>query len=342
MIVSVVSMPEGVVTRTGLPEARERLRASGLVIVTVEQEDDDPPCAEQPLSRLLGVEDEAWEWFGEPQDEVRAEYHGDFAACVVPVVHSGRRISYVQVLVDPRHLVIFHRGPVDAVGTFLERLAVDSPAESFVALFLFLQGVLETFRRAVTDSHLEVEDLEEAMFAERRPEQVRLLARQRRHAAQLHRAFLPYAALAQEVLVRRRMTSHGLSDERRALNSLHEHTVQLVLLEIESLRDAARRAAGSYASLIADQQNVVINRLTVVSMIFLPLSFLTGFFGMNFAFLTNRMESEDSFLWLGLGLQLLAVVMAMYYVLYRTHWRQLRVTHARDTLDDLDSLDSQS
>ncbi|MFB7330228.1 CorA family divalent cation transporter [Streptomyces adustus] len=336
-----MSMPEGVVTRTGLPQARERLQASGLVIVTVEQEDDDPPSGDQPLSRLLGVEDEAWEWFGEPQDAVRAEYRGDFAACVVPVVQGTRRVSHVQLLVDPRHLVIVHRGPVDAVTTFMERLPVDTPADAATALFLFLQGVLETFRRAVTDCHLEVEDLEEAMFVERRPEQVRMLARQRRRAAQLHRAFLPYAALAQEVLVRRRMTAHGLSDERRALNSLHEHTVQLVLLEIESLRDAARRAAGSYASLIADQQNVVINRLTVVSMIFLPLSFLTGFFGMNFTFLTNRMESEDSFLWLGLGLQLLAVVMAMYYVLYRTHWRQLRVTHARDTLDDLDALDSQ-
>ncbi|MGW2824067.1 magnesium transporter CorA family protein [Streptomyces sp. NPDC001443] len=334
-------MPEGVVTRTGPAQARERLRASGLVIVTVEQEDDDTPSDDQPLSRLLGVEDEAWEWFGEPQDEVRAEYHGDFAACVVPVVHGGRRITHVQVLVGPTHLVIAHRGPADAVDTFVGRLPVDTPADSFTALFLFLQGVLETFRRAVTDSHLEVEDLEEAMFVERRPEQVRMLARQRRRAAQLHRAFLPYAALAQEVLVRRRMTNHGLTEERRALNSLHEHTVQLVLLEIESLRDAARRAAGSYTSLIADQQNVVINRLTVVSMIFLPLSFLTGFFGMNFAFLTSGMQSEDSFLWLGLGLQLLAVVMAMYYVLYRTHWRQLRVNHARDALDDLDALDSQ-
>ncbi|MGX1541683.1 magnesium transporter CorA family protein [Streptomyces adustus] len=336
-----MSVPDGVVTRTGLPQARERLRASGLVIVAVEQEDDDPPSDDPPLSRLLGVEDHAWEWFGRPQEEVRAEYHGDFAACVVPVVHGGRRINHVQVLVGPRHLVIVHRGPADAVDTFIGRLPVDTPADAVTALFLFLQGVLETFRRAVTDSHLEVEDLEEAMFVERRPEQVRLLAQVRRRAAQLHRAFLPYAALAQEILVRRRMTNHGLTDERRALNSLHEHTVQLVLLEIESLRDAARRAAGSYASLIADQQNVVINRLTVVSMIFLPLSFLTGFFGMNFAFLTNRMESEDSFLWLGLGLQLLAVVMAMYYVLYRTHWRQLRVNHARDALDDLDTLDSQ-
>ncbi|MFD8999801.1 CorA family divalent cation transporter [Streptomyces sp. NPDC059582] len=332
MIVSVVSMPEGVVARTELAEARERLGASGFVIVDIDRE-GDPPHDVTPLWQRLGLEGEGWEWFGTPQEEVRADYRGDSAACVVPVACGGQ-VSYVHVLVDRRYLVTVHQGPVALVDTFIERLPLDAPADPVTALFLFLQGVLESFRRAVTEAHLEVEDLEEEMFAQREPEQVQQLARLRRRAARLHRAFLPYAALAQEILVRRRVANQGISDERKAMNTLHEHTVQLVLLEIESLRDATRRAAGSYASLIADQQNVVINRLTIVSMVFLPLSFLTGFFGMNFAYLTNGLESEHSFLTLGLGLQVGAVAVAMYYVLYRTHWRQLRLSRDRDAVDE--------
>ncbi|MEU1528801.1 magnesium transporter CorA family protein [Streptomyces fagopyri] len=332
MIVSVVSMPEGVVVRTDLAEACERLTAPGFVIVDIDQEDDPPPDG-RPLSRRLGLDAEIWEWIGERQEHVRADYREGAAAGIVPVV-CGDRIAYVQIHADEEHLITVHRGPVELIDTFVERLRHDRPTDAVTALFLILQGVLESFRRAVTEAHLEVEDLEEAMFEERQPQHAQTLAGLRRRAAQLHRVFLPYASVVQEILVRRRMTNHAIPEERLAMNQLHEHTVQLVLLEIESLRDATRRAAGSYASIVADQQNLVINRLTVVSMIFLPLSFLTGFFGMNFNFLTNRLTTEDSFLALGLGLQAVSVVAALYYVLYRTHWRQLRDSRSRGTGHD--------
>ncbi|MET7907359.1 CorA family divalent cation transporter [Streptomyces avermitilis] len=332
MIVSVVSMPEGVVARTGLTQAREHLASARFVIVDIEQE-EEPPLDDEPLSRRLGLDDAAWKWLGRPDEHVRVEYHAGTAAGVVPVV-CGNQVVHIHVLAGDRHFITIHQGPVELIETFFDQLPQDRPPDAVTTLFLFLQGVLETYRRAITHAHLEVEDLEEAMFEQRQPEQVRRLAQLRRRAARLHRAFLPYAAVAQEILVRRRMADHDLSAERQAMNRLHEHTVQLVLVEIEALRDAARRAASSYASLIADQQNVVINRLTILSMIFLPLSFLTGFFGMNFAFLTNRLTSEDSFLEFGVGLQVGAVVIALYYVLYRTHWRQLRDSRARDAADD--------
>lgn len=333
MIVSVVSMPEGVVARTGLTQARERLTAtSGFVIVDIDL-GVEPPPDEEPLSRRLGLDDTAGEWLGRADEHVRAEYHDGTAIGVVPVVR-GNEVTHIHVLADQRRFITVHHGPVELIEAFIDQLPQDLPPDVVTTLFLFLQGVLETFRRAVTQAHLEVEDLEEAMFERRQPEHVQRLAQLRRRAAHLHRAFLPYAAVAQEILVRRRMADHHLSQERQAMNRLHEHTVQLVLVEIEALRDAARRAATSYASLVADQQNVVINRLTIVSMVFLPLSFLTGFFGMNFAYLTNRLMSEDSFLEFGVGLQVGAVVVALYYVLYRTHWRQLRDSRTRDAADD--------
>lgn len=339
MIVSVVSMPEGVVARTGLAQARERLAGSGFVIVDIDQgeigqgEEAPAPLDDEPLSRRLGLDGAAFEWLGRAEEHVRGEYHAGTAIGVVPVV-CGNHVTHIHVLADDRHLVTVHHGPVELIEDFIDRLPQDLPPDAVTTLFLFLQGVLESFRRAITQAHLEVEDLEEAMFDQRQPQQVHRLAQLRRRAAHLHRAFLPYSAVAQEILVRRRMADHALSEKRQAMNRLHEHTVQLVLVEIEALREAALRAANNYASLVADQQNVVINRLTIVSMIFLPLSFLTGFFGMNFAYLTNGLMSKDSFLGLGLGLQAGAVAVALYYVLYRTHWRQLRDSRPRDTADD--------
>jgi Mg2+ and Co2+ transporter CorA len=51
----------------------------------------------------------------------------------------------------------------------------------------------------------------------------------------------------------------------------------------------------NHAAAVAKRQADQINRLTLVSMIFLPLPFITGFFGMNFGWMTQMIGSADAF-----------------------------------------------
>ena len=58
-----------------------------------------------------------------------------------------------------------------------------------------------------------------------------------------------------------------------------------------------------YLSTVANRQGEISKQLTIIATIFLPLSFLTGFFGQNFAFLTGHILNHTwSFFVLGLGL----------------------------------------
>ena len=50
------------------------------------------------------------------------------------------------------------------------------------------------------------------------------------------------------------------------------------------------------------QLNETTFRLTVIATIFLPLTFLTGFFGMNFGWLVDHIDSAAAFWLLGVGL----------------------------------------
>ena len=71
---------------------------------------------------------------------------------------------------------------------------------------------------------------------------------------------------------------------------------------IDSYRDLLGGAMDAYLSTVANRQNEVTKQLTVIATIFLPLSFLTGFFGMNFAFQVNHIQqSLLSFLLLAVG-----------------------------------------
>ena len=47
-----------------------------------------------------------------------------------------------------------------------------------------------------------------------------------------------------------------------------------------------------YLSTVANRQGEIAKQLTIIATIFLPLTFLTGFFGQNFAFLTGHIQDS--------------------------------------------------
>ncbi|MGW7419687.1 CorA family divalent cation transporter [Streptomyces sp. NPDC054813] len=321
MIVTMVSVPDGETTRISVPEARRRLAGDPFLILGVQLPQEAEP-AEESVVRRLGLDDEDLDWFGVPDESPRAEYLGDVAGFVVPVV-VDHRISHVHVLAGERFLVAAHWGRAALAPGLRAQLRRERPHDAAATLFLLLQEALATFRRATVDALLQVEELEDDMFEDRRPEQIHLLSRLRRRAALLHHSLLPYLQAVDEVVTRRMMSS-DFAVERQRLAQEFTRAARLVRTDIESLQDAARRAMASYSSLVAGEQNAMINRLAIVSVIFLPLSFLTGFFGMNFTFLTDKLETRDEFWLLAVGLQVVFLAGAVY-VLHRTGiWRRLR------------------
>ena len=59
---------------------------------------------------------------------------------------------------------------------------------------------------------------------------------------------------------------------------------------VDSFRDLLTGAMDVYLSTVSNRLNLTMKTLTIIASLFLPLSFLTGFYGMNFAFLTGVME----------------------------------------------------
>ncbi len=72
-----------------------------------------------------------------------------------------------------------------------------------------------------------------------------------------------------------------------------------------------------FANAIAQRQSDQISRLTIVSMIFLPVTALTGFFGMNFQWLNNAIESEESFFIFGLALPAVGMILTVVWLARR-------------------------
>ena len=58
--------------------------------------------------------------------------------------------------------------------------------------------------------------------------------------------------------------------------------VLLVLEQLDTHRDILSSALDLHLSTVSNRLNEVMKRLTLVATLFMPLTFITGFFGMNF------------------------------------------------------------
>src|SRR5207248_7574830 len=71
------------------------------------------------------------------------------------------------------------------------------------------------------------------------------------------------------------------SDHRVYFRDIYDHLVRVHDIT-ESLRDLIAGALDTYLSAISNRTNDIMKTLTLVTVMFLPMSFLAGFFGMNF------------------------------------------------------------
>jgi magnesium transporter len=66
-----------------------------------------------------------------------------------------------------------------------------------------------------------------------------------------------------------------------------------------------------YLSTVSNRLNSVMKQLAVIATIFLPLSWITGFFGQNFGFEVNHIADWQTFIGLGVGTELAALVILL-------------------------------
>jgi magnesium transporter len=91
-------------------------------------------------------------------------------------------------------------------------------------------------------------------------------------------------------------------------------TVEHVLQDLLVDRDILSESLNLYMSLVSHRTNEVMKRLTVVSVIFLPLTFLVGVYGMNFDHLPElRWEFGYAYFWL----LVLGIVGGLLWLLHR-------------------------
>ncbi len=132
---------------------------------------------------------------------------------------------------------------------------------------------------------------------------------------QLRRTVFPMRELLYRILNSERI--QGMGGEHRAyFADVHDHLLKLSEM-IESNREMTADIRDSYVSLNTNRMNGIMKTLTVITTIFMPLTFLAGIYGMNFAYMPELELRGGYFIALG---AMAFIGCSMYWWFKRKGW----------------------
>jgi magnesium transporter len=212
----------------------------------------------------------------------------------------------VNVVLHGDFLLTLHQRRFDLPGA----VAGFAPGQSEqYAVYVALDGMTDTVLDSLATIEQEIASLETRLLASGfrpRPADKQLARSLRQQLTYLRMRIGPERALFERVgeEIKHIATLKGdREDYFDRIDRQLDRAVQRI--------DAAREAL---ADALQGQINETTYRLTIVATIFLPLSFITGFFGMNFDWLVTRIDSSAAFWLLGVGALVLPLVFIVVFL----------------------------
>jgi magnesium transporter len=113
-----------------------------------------------------------------------------------------------------------------------------------------------------------------------------------------------------------------MSDNTRVyLRDVYDHIVQIIDL-LETYREVAVGLAETYIASVSHRMNEIMKVLTIISTIFIPITFFAGVWGMNFEGMPET-HSEWTYPWaypIGFWGLCIAIVTGLVWWIKSRHW----------------------
>ena len=230
----------------------------------------------------------------------------------------------ISVFLSPTFVIAVRQGVASDLRAARQRLEQRPEllaAGSSSALWAIMDQVVDGYAPVVAGLEHDIDQIEATVFSGAVAPTERIYSL-RREATDFYRAVHPLLAVV--TTVERATEAPQLQPY---LRDVQDHLL-LVNEEVAAQRDLLGTVLEANMAVISVEQtkvsvrqNSTIEQLTILATIFLPLTFITGFFGQNFAWLVQHISSYTAFMIYGLGG--LAVPLALLF-----WWLRARMPHA--------------
>jgi magnesium transporter len=247
--------------------------------------------------------------------------YDDFIFIVVYGATPDRdQLVEVHCFYSERFLVTIHRDDCPAFAEIRRRYrdrgkAIDQPS---LLLYRVVDGLVDSFFPILAAFDERIDELEDQIFLKADDQQLQEIFGMKRLLVGMRKAVTPQRDTFASLMGRIAQLP-GLEDEdERYFRDVYDHLIRINDL-IDSYRDLLTGAMDVYLSTVSNRLNSVMKQLTVIATIFLPLTFITGFFGQNFSWMVDHIGGLPTFLALGIGSEIALVVVLLTYF-KRRNW----------------------
>jgi magnesium transporter len=296
------------------PNIELAMKADRLLWLDLEGTDDEVLTLLHEVFKIhpLAVED-----VREFHQRPKIEDYDDFVSIVVYGA-LGEPLTEVHCFYAERFLVSVHRDEVPAVADACHTLGRLHTDRRLVALYRLLDALVDTMFPYLTAMDERIDELQDQIFVDPKESQLAGLFELKRELVTMRKMVTPQRDMVSTMMAQV-VTIPGMTAEsERYVRDLYDHLIRISDM-VDSYRDLLSGSLDAYMSMVSNRLNDVMKQLTIIATVFLPLSFLTGFFGQNLGWLVNREGSLTAFLIFGIGTEVLAVI-ALFVMFRRRGW----------------------
>ena len=252
-------------------------------------------------------------------------YEGDLRLVILRTAHyddTREAVDFgeIGVFIEPTFVITIRRGMASETHKarkLLEQRPDLLAAGSSSVLWAILDEIVDDYAPVVAGLERDIDEIEATVFSGAAAPTERIYSL-RGEATGFYRAVHPLVAIVDAV-----ERTVAVPKLRPYVRDVYNHLL-FVEEEVADQRDLLRTVLEANMAVISVEQtkvgvrqNSTIQQLTVLATIFLPLTFLTGFFGQNFGWMVDHVDSFAAVLIYGVGGLVVALALLFSWLRFR-------------------------
>lgn len=269
-----------------------------------------PPAELDTLADLLSLHPQCAHRLG---DQIGRPLLDEFGSHVLVVFFGIAEESLqpveVRLVISGGFIVTIHEERCESLERLVERGVRGDEGE---VIYTVLGALAGSFFKAVDAVDEETDAVEDEIMSGASSAHLRQLVDIKNRLVALRRVATPQRDLLAGAMDQIGSLP-GLQARPRDFRDVYQQMISVSEL-IDSSRDVLIGAQDVYLSAVSNRLNAVMERLTLVATIFLPLTVVTGFFGQNFRWMVDHIDTFAGFAVFGIGgiLTPIAVLLVMF------------------------------
>jgi magnesium transporter len=213
----------------------------------------------------------------------------------------------VHIIVRGEVMITVRRDKCAPLAQAQHRIDSLDPTREEYAVYRVLDSLTDSFFPLVERIDDEIDDLEARVVEGNDPKLLQRIVSLKGELGDLRRRVNPQRdILATAGNLFERLPGFDEDEAHDYFRDVYDHMLRIGD-SLENSRDELTGMLDVYLSAQSNRLNEWVTRLTVIGTIFLPLTFLTGFFGQNFGWLVGHINTFSDFIVFGVVIELLSI-----------------------------------